>query len=66
MAIYLLPIPKSGYVERPLMALATSGISTEYLSMPELHAASDVLPGERPAEWKALQVKGIKGVMRWT
>jgi hypothetical protein len=65
MAIYLLPIPKSGYVERPLRAVATSGSSTEYLSRPELHAASDELPGERPTKWKALQVKGVKGFMRW-
>jgi hypothetical protein len=65
MALYLLPTPRNGYAERPSRAIAASGVSTEDLVMPELHAASDVRPGEPPTKWKALQVKGIKGGMRW-
>lgn len=65
MALYLLPPPRNGYVERPSRAIAASGISTEGVAMPELHAANDVRPGERPTRWKVLQVKGIKGAMRW-
>ncbi len=65
MAIYLLPSPKNGHVERPLRKVATSSISKEYLPMPELRAASDVRPGKRLANWKARQVKYFKGVMRW-
>lgn len=65
MAIYLLPVPKNGYVERPSRVIAVPSISTEDLAMPELHAASDFGKTERFTSWKALQVKGIKGVMRW-
>ncbi len=65
MALYLLPIARNGYAEHTSRAIAASGVSTEELVMPELHAASDVGPGEPPTKWKALQFKGIKGVMRW-
>ncbi len=65
MAIYLLPIPKKRCVERPDRVVATSATSTECFSIPELHAARGAPPVERLARWKALQAKGIKGVMRW-
>ncbi|MDI1253313.1 hypothetical protein [Thermomonas sp.] len=65
MAIYLLPTPKNGYVERPSRVIAASGISTEDLAMPEPNTANDVGKAERFTRWKALQVESIKGVMRW-
>ena len=65
MAIYLLPVPKDRHAKRPFRTEAISDISTECLPIPELRVASDVGPGERSTKWKALRVKGIKGVMRW-
>jgi hypothetical protein len=65
MAIYLLPTPRNGDVACPSRAIAASGISTKDLAMPELHAAINLGKAERFTKWKALQLKGIKGVMRW-
>lgn len=65
MALYLLPTPRNGYIERPSRAITASGVSTEDRLMPELHAVSDARLGEPPTKWRALQVKGMKGVMRW-
>ena len=65
MAMYLLPIPKDRHAKRPFRTVATSDISTENLPIPDLRKASVVRPGEPPTKWKALRVKGIKGVMRW-
>lgn len=65
MALYLLPTPRNGYVERPPRVIVTSGISTEDFAKPELHAERNLEKAELFTRWKALQVTGIKGVMRW-
>ena len=66
MAIYLLPTYKSGYLERRLKRLATSGVAADDLiAIPEPNTASALGKTESFTKWKTLKVEGIKGGMRW-
>ncbi len=66
MALYLLPPPRTAYVERAPKALAKLRFATEVvLAIPAPNPANILGKAARFTKWKALRVESIKGVMRW-